>query len=122
MYTYTADQPGVTDCWDFPQDFIDEMKDQHRHPNVLVTHNGGDSYTYSSENIVSLYRIILEGCGDDEELALQILHGSVKYLALPVKTPVSDDWCNCDTQLKHRLSMHGTAPEWDAKHYWVVRS
>lgn len=35
------------------------------------------------------------------------------------KTPVFDEVCDCLMEGLHRLSMHGTSPEWDAQHYWT---
>ena len=42
-----------------------------------------------------------------------------EFTVVDCRTPIVDERCFCLLKSKHHLSQHGTAPEWDAKHYWV---
>lgn len=36
------------------------------------------------------------------------------------RIPVEDVWCSCNLDTAHRISTHGTSPEWDEKYRWVI--
>lgn len=71
-----------------------------------------------------------EGTEDEVQAMAEQIIDAIETLNLPVtvtedtwedeKTPVFDAFCGCLIDGKHRLSMHGTSPEWDAKHYWTL--
>lgn len=70
-----------------------------------------------------------EGTADEVQAMTEQIINTIESLDLPVNitedtwedetTPVFDAICDCSMEHEHRLSMHGTSPEWDAKHHWT---